>query len=107
MRVLQRDADYTLTWIRRNRYTQEHEPEMTSPKAYATEFCNSAESNAMAAMSPFEGFILHQTFATCQALCSGPPSMMQNLPVVKHEGNLDLNPTTRLGFCSNLPEAPF
>jgi len=49
-------------WIQ-NRNTQKH------ASAYATEFCNNAESNATAAANRFKGFILRQTFATCQALC--------------------------------------
>ena len=36
---------------------------------FATEFCNGAEGRTRAAASPFERSILHQTFATCQALC--------------------------------------
>jgi hypothetical protein len=36
--------------------------------AYATEPSNSAESKAITATSPSQSFILHQTFATCQAL---------------------------------------
>jgi hypothetical protein len=67
IRSLVRDGDYAASGFA--------EPENRERKTEsdcqdsATEFCDTAESNTRAATSTSVRFMLHRTFATCQALC--------------------------------------